>query len=246
MRTAEERARVSKLKELGYNASAVARLTNIPRSTVRGWMNGQAPGARRIMAGEAPLNLPAYVYLLGIYLGDGSISAHARGVYRMRLHLDLRYPGIVDECHAALQAVAPRNRVHRLYRRSHYTGRDAVTHVDVSSYSKRWVELFPQHGPGRKHARRIELAAWQQDAARAHPKLLLRGLIHSDGCRSINTGTNWRHPRYSFSNRSDDIRGIFCWACDLLGLHWTTAPRTVYVSRQADVAQMDEFIGPKA
>jgi hypothetical protein len=71
-------------------------------------------------------------------------------------------------------------------------------------------------------------------------------LIHSDGCRFINTGTNWRYPRYSFSNRSGDIRGIFCWACDLLDLHWTTAPRTVYVSRKADVARMDEFIGPKA
>jgi hypothetical protein len=57
---------------------------------------------------------------------------------------------------------------------------------------------------------------------------------------------NRRNPRYSFSNRSDDIRDIFTWACDLLDLHWTTAPYSVYVSRKADVARMDQFIRPKS
>ena len=86
------------------------------------------------------------------------------------------------------------------------------------------------------------------------PHLLLRGLIHSDGCRAINTGRGgWRHPRYAFSNASTDITSIFCTACDVLGLHWTasfptkeTSAVTIYVSRKADVARMDEFIGPKA
>lgn len=59
------------------------------------------------------------------------------------------------------------------------------------------------------------------------------------------TGRNWRSPRYSFRNRSDDIGAIFCNACDLLGAV-TTAPHTVYVSRKADVSRLDEFIGPKA
>jgi hypothetical protein len=77
--------------------------------------------------------------------------------------------------------------------------------------------------------------------------LLLRGLIHSDGSRFINTGRGgWSCPRYVFNNASADIREIFCAACDLLGLRWTTAPRAVYVSRKADVARLDEFVGPKA
>ena len=62
----------------------------------------------------------------------------------------------------------------------------------------------------------------------------------------MNTGRNWRHARYSFSNNSTDIRRIFTDACDALGVHWTTAPSTVYVSRKHDVARLDEFIGPKA
>jgi hypothetical protein len=74
---------------------------------------------------------------------------------------------------------------------------------------------------------------------------LLRGLIHSDGCRFVNTGRQWRHPRYAFSNLSPDIRLIFTNACDRLGLRWTTSGRIVYVSRKDDVASMDQFIGPK-
>jgi hypothetical protein len=45
---------------------------------------------------------------------------------------------------------------------------------------------------------------------------------------------------------SNDIRAIFCDACDLMGVHWTSSgKRTIYVSRKADVARLDTFIGPK-
>ena len=189
---------------------------------------------------------PAYVYLLGLYLGDGCISAHRRGVYKLRVNLDLRYPGIIDECESAIRTVDPGRKVHRLKRRSNYTKAQNYSHVEVSAYWKAWPCLFPQHGPGRKHHRRIELLEWQRELVAQQPQLLLRGLMHSDGCRFINTGRKWRHPRYSFSNRSDDILRIFCDACDLMGLHWTTAGHTIYVSRKADVAVLDRYIGPKA
>lgn len=45
---------------------------------------------------------------------------------------------------------------------------------------------------------------------------------------------------------SEDIRAIFCNGCEFMGLHYTTDPRTVYVSRKADVATLDMHIGPKA
>ena len=48
------------------------------------------------------------------------------------------------------------------------------------------VRAFPQHGPGRKHKRPIVLEAWQQAIVEAHPWQFLRGLLHSDGCRTIN------------------------------------------------------------
>jgi hypothetical protein len=72
-------------------------------------------------------------------------------------------------------------------------------------------------------------------------------LIHSDGHRFVNTGRNWSNPRYAFTNTSADIRAIFVAACGALGLRTTFArPNKVYVSRKADVARMDEFVGPKA
>lgn len=181
----------------------------------------------------------AYVYLLGLYLGDGHISEHRRRVFRLRITLDMKYQGIVEECAAAMQAVVPWNTVHQ-----QLTPKNCV---EVHAYSKSWPCLIPQHGPGKKHNRKIVLADWQQSLVDLAPQLLLRGLIQSDGCRFINTGSyGWRCPRYVFTNFSDDIKRIFCDACDQLDLHWTVAPpKSVYVSRKADVARLDEFVGPK-
>ena len=48
------------------------------------------------------------------------------------------------------------------------------------------AEAFPQHGPGRKHLRRIALVDWQTELTHREPEALIRGLIHSDGCRTEN------------------------------------------------------------
>jgi hypothetical protein len=178
------------------------------------------------------------VYLLGLYLGDGSISSHHRGVYKLRLSLDAGYPGIIAAATSAMGRVLPDSKVN--------TWMPGPTYVEVYSYSKAWPCLFPQHGPGKKHLRSIVLTEWQDDLVKKAPELLVRGLIHSDGCRFMNTGRGWRYPRYGFSNLSPDIRRIFTDACDLLGLRWTTSGRVVYVSRKDDVEKMDRFIGPKA
>ncbi len=181
---------------------------------------------------------PVYVYLLGLYLGDGCIASHPRGVYRLRIVLDLKYPGIIKAAADAMRAM--------------HDGKALVQRrpekcVEVSSYWKHWPCLFPQHAPGRKHERRIVLTDWQQIVVRSSDQLL-RGLIHSDGHRFINTGrNNWSCPRYGFTQVSTDIQGIFCNACDLLNLHWTkSGNQTIYVSRKADVERMDTFIGPKS
>ena len=220
----------------------------LPRSTVKTWLSGALPRVARESrcpeCGGPPHEFtalpPTYAYLLGLYLGDGTIAAHPRGVFKLRIFLDVKYPGIISECAAAIHTVSPENTVKRRFTKDNC--------VEVYSYSKTWPCVFPQHGPGMKHTREIILRDWQWLHVVREPGLLLRGLIQSDGCRFTNTGRGgWRHPRYSFSNTSDDIKRIFCDACDLLGLHWTVAPpKTVYVSRKADVALLDEFVGPKA
>ena len=86
---------------------------------------------------------------------EGCISAGPRGVYRLRVNLDLAYPQIVDECEAAVRELVPHNRVYRLLRRNSYVDRPAPSHVELSAYSKSWPCLFPQHGPGKKHQRAV-------------------------------------------------------------------------------------------
>ena len=184
------------------------------------------------------------MYLLGLYLGDGYIVHHRRGVYRLTVTLDARYPGIVAECGTAIEAVMPQGRVGLQFRHG-------GTCAWVTNTSKQWPCLIPQHGPGHKYERRIALAPWQQELVMRHPELLLRGLIHSDGCRVINKirhpQKTYEYPRYQFSNRSDDIKRIFCDTCDLLGVDWRVMSRwDISVARRASVARLDEFIGPKA
>ncbi len=118
-----------------------------------------------------------------------------------------------------------------------------------------WPNLFPQHGPGKKHERKIELVPWQSEITRQYTRKFLRGLIHSDGSRCMNRFAvqlpsgrvgRYAYPRYFFTNYSADIRRIFCEHCELLGIRWTQSnARNISVSHRDSVALLDEFVGPK-
>lgn len=257
MRSKREVELVLGLVKQGYNDCEVSRLTGVPRRTVLAWRHGQLPRHSRTDPGSSTtcercghprhefskLPLESYAYLLGMYLGDGCISRGNRNVFVLRIALDRRYPAIVRECARAMAAVLPTSRV-GIY--SH--PRENVE--QVGSYSRSWPCLLPQHGSGKKHERRIELMRWQLQMRTQAPWALLRGLIHSDGCRHLNTirhpQKTYRYPRYEFSNRSGDIRRIFCETCDLVGVEWRRMnSATVSVARRRSVALMDEHIGPK-
>jgi hypothetical protein len=237
---------VKKLVASGLNDCAIARSTGIPRCTIRDWRRfGQAPiGYRGSIESNCPVcsnarfHQRAYSYLLGLYLGDGCISSYPRGVYRLRIKLDAKYPGIIAECAAAMKIVCGDRSV-GLVR--------AKGWAEVGACWKHWPCVFPQHGPGKKHLRAIRLTEWQSRIALAEPGVLLRGFIHSDGCRSNNTVNGKAYPRYEFSNRSTDILRIFCNACDAFGVRWTQ-PTTIHISiaRAPDVAKLDTVVGPKS
>ncbi len=62
----------------------------------------------------------------------------------------------------------------------------------------------------------------------------------------LNRVAGHAYPRYQFSNVSADIRDIFCWACDLLGVEWKQSRwNTISVSKRRYVHYLDTFIGPK-
>ena len=191
----------------------------------------------------------SYSYLLGLYLGDGHLNDTGRG-WQLRIWLDLAYPEIIEDCAAAMTLLTDGSR------RIGFRRREGWNAVGVDASWKRWPLLLPQYGPGRKHERSIRLEAWQQELVDAFPQELLRGLIHSDGCRTINRFTTrlpsgrvaeYAYPRYFFSNMSGDIRDLFCRTCEALGIRWTQSNhRNISVSHRRSVAALDAFIGPKA
>jgi hypothetical protein len=85
------------------------------------------------------------------------------------------------------------------------------------------------------------------------PEALIRGLIHSDGCRVENrvrtklpSGriADYRYIRYFFSDLSADIRQIFIDHCDLLGVRVTQSnARNLSVSHRDSVAILEQVVG---
>jgi hypothetical protein len=246
VRSADEFDEVQQLIAAGMNDCAIARKTGIPRPTVRDW-RCRPPVSRRVPAGPAAcgvahdyMALPptAYTYLLGLYLGDGCIS-QSRRVWRLRVMLDAKYPAIIDRCRVAMDTLMTGQRANVM--------KLPKNCVEVSLYSKHWPCLFPQHGPGRKHNRRIALEPWQQALVDQATEEFVIGLIHSDGCRVVANDRGVRSIRYHFSNRSEDIIGLFTAALDTLDIHWTRSTKyIVSVYRKADTARLDTFLGPKA
>jgi hypothetical protein len=116
-----------------------------------------------------------------------------------------------------------------------------------------WPCAFPQAGPGPKHKRPIVLEEWQAHIAAQRAGRLVRGLIHSDGCRCINRvkrkapgSPPYEYPRYFFSNRSVDIQRIFTAACDQVGVQWRQdGPWNISIARRESVELLDLHVGPK-
>lgn len=111
--------------------------------------------------------LPTYAYLLGLYLGDGSIVEKS---HRLEIALDSRYPRLISSCQEAMRALHPR-------RRAAVRHRTKANCSIVSSYAWQWMALFPQHGPGRKHLRKIELRDWQREIIQENVLEFMRGLM---------------------------------------------------------------------
>jgi LAGLIDADG-like domain len=235
VRSAEQFDAAKRLIAAGVNDCAIARQIGVPRPTVQDWR--RRPQIRpRLMSASAcgvahdfsALPAESYCYVLGLYLGDGCIS-RSRRVWRMRITLDHKYPGIIDRCRVAIDMLWPGQHAS--------IQRQPTGCVIVSLYSKHWPCLLPQHGPGRKHTRPIRLEPWQELLVKQATEGFVRGLIDSDGCRVVANDRGVRSVRYHFSNRSEDILGLFSGALDDLGIPWTRpSQHTIAVYRKAAVA----------
>ena len=257
----------------GLNGCEISRRLGIPRGTIRDWRHAAAknpghrtthatgrrssllpvsstnPGGPCLRVCDAPAfalrDRSACFYLLGQYLGDGSLAEAGRGVYRLRISMTWDYPGILVETVDAISVVGGRETV-GIY--------ELEGCSEVFSNWKHWVCVFPQHGAGRKHERRIVLEPWQLPRSSEDHRELIRGPIHSDGCRFINPvkrklANGWKryeYVRYAFTNVSADIRTIFTDSLDALDIEWRQMnARSISIARSRSVDALEEFVGPK-
>lgn len=242
------RDEVLRLFAIGLTGYQISKQTGVPKSTVYHWRDHPTKTPRttttcfRCMPDAHTADESSYAYLLGQYLGDGHIVANTKHVV-LAIYCCDDYPGVMDETERAMRGVLPRVSVHR----AHKIGCTAV-----SSASMHWLCLFPQHGPGMKHTRTIKLEPWQQAIVDRHPDWFIRGLIHSDGCRSMNRIKRrdgegyYEYPRYFFSNKSQDIHGLLGDALDRLGIEWRFSRTDVIsIAKKEAVARMEKIVGPK-
>jgi hypothetical protein len=175
--------------------------------------------------------------LFGLYLGDGSLSSHARGVYRLRITLDTAYPGIIAAATDAARVIKGGHVVATSVR-TKLRGRLVVLEGVAVPAASAWRR--PQARP-RDQAHRLAARARRAlgGGTPARPDPLRRPSLreHRPGHLDLSAvrvppGLR-RHP------------GDLTPACDRIGVRWTRAGQTIYVSRKADVAALDGFIGPK-
>jgi hypothetical protein len=168
------RRQAEQLRADGLPFSEIYRRLGLSRNTVAWWLYQQrgpvgSAGKERCPFCDRPrraVDHPrAYAYLLGQYLGDGHLLI-TRRVPLLLVACDLRYPGLVYEVTTAMEACGAKTVGYQ----------EQTGCIRVRSYWKHWPCLIPQHGPGKKHNRPINLHAWQQDVIAKHPERFLRGL----------------------------------------------------------------------
>jgi hypothetical protein len=174
-------AEALRLAREGLNDCEISRRVGASRASIREWRAGKLPHSfqpKPLLYGRSSVASrscqrcggdehrfdrlsTAYAYLLGMYLGDGCISQGRRGVYRLRIALDVKYGGIVRECAAAMQAVVPWNRVHCQVTPKNY--------VEVHAYSKSWLCLSPSTVPARSMNGRSRSPAGRTNSSASAP-----------------------------------------------------------------------------
>lgn len=185
-----------------------------------------------------------YSYMLGLYLGDGYINQMPR-TYRLRVSLGCEHQDVIDRCLKNLNRLLPNNKINILCKNKSKA-------VDVSVYSKTLPHIFPQHGGGPKHLRRILLLDWQESILDKFPEAFIAGLFDADGSEYIHKNrvkgvvtSSYRY--FLFCNKSDDICNLFIKYCNLLNISVKKCTRKdgvkyLYIRKKQQVQIFDNVL----
>jgi len=249
MRTIQEYEMVCKLHKDGYNQSVISSKTNIPRSTVKDWLNKKPKffneeNKKSFIKEEIIKNKElhdSYSYILGLYLGDGYINECKR-TFRIRVFLDKKFSKLNEMVNSNFKKIFPNNSVCMVEQKD-------TNGIYFSVYNNELPIVFPQHGLGKKHDRIIKLIKWQKDILAI--SCFLKGLIHSDGCfYSEKISNKYLYERYMFSNKSIDLHELFQDICNKLNIEYDFQNKgdgvwQTRISKKNSVKKLKQIIGTK-
>jgi len=224
---------VHKLFRSGYNKTKISNELGLHRGTVRKWLGLTEPPLSRYknysLIDLVYLNTGIYSYLLGLYLGDGYINS-CSNTFKLRFFLDKKYVDLNRFVHKQMNELFKENKIS-------ISNRDTWEVYTV--YNNDLPVVFPQHGKGKKHERKIELLDWQLKII--DWKELMKGLFHSDGCFYKSKGRYF----YEFKNFSPDIINIFKCCCEKNNIEYTFGERVIRIYKKNSVQKMKDLIGTK-
>lgn len=245
--TKEQKLEAKKLRENGENWLTISKKLNIPRGTIKYWFDGGEIKFNKQLKKEFNLKTfleeienderkkRAYSYILGLYLGDGHITKTAKkDIYRLRIFLHDRYKNLNEYALRNLQEILVENKC------TIFSSKDCALDI-ISVYKKNIKEIFPQHGEGLKHKRKIKLEKWQKEII--DPLCFIQGLFHSDG--SYVQGKN---VFYQFTNMSTDIKKMYLYYCKKIGVQTSSTDfnkKNIYIYKKNFVKYLEEKIGTK-
>jgi hypothetical protein len=155
------------LSNLGVVDQESARICAVSVRAVRHWRQGDRRASPadsgRLTAPVCPrshgrdLDRAGYAYLLGLYLGDGHIT-HVPRSYVLWVACSDAWPGLIEKARQAASLVMPSSKVFCSSQKGA---------APTSTASPSTGRVFPQHGPGRKHERAIELEPGRKRSSRA-------------------------------------------------------------------------------
>lgn len=176
-----------------------------------------------------------YSYIYGLYLGDGCVHRHKKGVYALTISLDSKYMELINVVRNSLSEFSG-NKV-RSYLRGNY--------YNLSIYGKHICDIFIKYGVGKKNENYVFLPDIL--IKNICHKSMLRGLFHSDG--SYYYDKHNKKYFYNFTNKSKHITDIFIMCLSNLeikyDLQYNRRTYIVGIRKKSEIIKFKDIVGVK-